>query len=333
MKIYNCEITHVTELHAIHSQWLDLYSKLADATPFLRPEWIINWWKVFGNDNLRGVAFKDVQGKLRGLALFFIYDSNYGRTLSLVGSGISDYSDILIEQECDRGVISSHLADYIRSIRSQWDICDFQQLRDSSLLLTKANSLSTRRLVSIIDVCPVLKLPEKASELIPMLRSKKLRRNIRTGIKKVEKHGELKVEKANDQTVDSFLDDIISLHSFRWEMKEEAGIFSEKRVREFHRLAARELIKSGALHLYRFSLNGRLCAAYYILSHREKSFGYIGGFDPMLTDLSLGSVCLYRIISDLIDSKIRLFDFLRGAENYKYSWGALNRYNYRLLLK
>jgi CelD/BcsL family acetyltransferase involved in cellulose biosynthesis len=51
---------------------------------------------------------------------------------------------------------------------------------------------------------------------------------------------------------------------------------------------------------------------------------YIGGFDPRWSALSPGTLLLGHAIEQATAEGAAAFDFLRGAEAYKYRWGAID---------
>jgi CelD/BcsL family acetyltransferase involved in cellulose biosynthesis len=59
---------------------------------------------------------------------------------------------------------------------------------------------------------------------------------------------------------------------------------------------------------------------------------YQSGWTPDLAMHSLGSVLLHRAIRSAAAEGIRTFDFLRGAEPYKYRFGAVDRHDATYLL-
>src|SRR5436305_1211303 len=74
----------------------------------------------------------------------------------LLGTGISDYLDIITAPGYEPHVVSA-LFDYLDSNRDFWDLCDFQQLRSSSWLLsgTVPDCVSD---VQAQESCPMLEL-------------------------------------------------------------------------------------------------------------------------------------------------------------------------------
>jgi CelD/BcsL family acetyltransferase involved in cellulose biosynthesis len=68
-------------------------------------------------------------------------------------------------------------------------------------------------------------------------------------------------------------------------------------------------------------VGGRPIAGAYVLARRDAHL-YLTGFDPAYERCSAGSVVIGRSIARAIAAGRRSYDFLRGAEPYKYAWGA-----------
>jgi CelD/BcsL family acetyltransferase involved in cellulose biosynthesis len=86
------------------------------------------------------------------------------------------------------------------------------------------------------------------------------------------------------------------------------------------------------LRLHVLELDGIARAALYCFHKGPRTCYYLGGFEPTLAKLSLGTVLTGRAIRHAIESDgASEFDFLRGDEPYKYKWGALDRKNARLV--
>ena len=80
-------------------------------------------------------------------------------------------------------------------------------------------------------------------------------------------------------------------------------------------------------------LSSRIVAVHFGFQWRGRHCYYIGGFDPDFASLSVGSVVLHHAIRSAADEGASEIDFLRGAESYKYRWGATDRPNYRRILR
>lgn len=58
------------------------------------------------------------------------------------------------------------------------------------------------------------------------------------------------------------------------------------------------------------------------LALRDQFYYYIGGFDPDAARFSPGSLIIWLALQYAEQDGCRFFNFLRGAEPYKYRWGA-----------
>ena len=115
-------------------------------------------------------------------------------------------------------------------------------------------------------------------------------------------------------------------------MRTDVGVFGNEKSILFHREAAQGYLKKDLLRLYCLSLNGVRIAAIYGFVHHRRAYYYISGFDPLYAQFSPGSLIIAYAMEQAVKGKIQEFDFLRGAEPYKYRWGAVDRRNYRILM-
>jgi CelD/BcsL family acetyltransferase involved in cellulose biosynthesis len=92
-------------------------------------------------------------------------------------------------------------------------------------------------------------------------------------------------------------------------------------MEQFHRAAASELARRGIVRLHSMRLDGRIIAIVYAWIERGCAYSYLGGFDPALSRFSP------------VNEGARVFDFLRGEESYKATWGAIRETTFRLLLE
>jgi CelD/BcsL family acetyltransferase involved in cellulose biosynthesis len=66
---------------------------------------------------------------------------------------------------------------------------------------------------------------------------------------------------------------------------------------------------------------------------QRRWYDYIGGFDPQFSSLSPGSLLIGHAIEQAEAEGAAHFDFLRGAEAYKYRWGAVDEPMFTLVLR
>src|SRR6185437_14556306 len=91
------QIRTIERLSAIRSEWQTLWERCPEATPFQRPEWLLNWCSHFRSGDLLCLALHS-NGRLAALA-FFMQHANPGapKSICFAGTGITDYLDTLIE--------------------------------------------------------------------------------------------------------------------------------------------------------------------------------------------------------------------------------------------
>lgn len=98
------------------------------------------------------------------------------------------------------------------------------------------------------------------------------------------------------------------------------------------RSVSADFLKAGLLRLQVLNYGDKPAAAVYAFTSRRRTFLYLGGFAPEFEKFSPGTVLIGHTIEQAIEAADLEVDFLRGAEAYKYTWGAHDRATYRLTL-
>lgn len=91
-------------------------------------------------------------------------------------------------------------------------------------------------------------------------------------------------------------------------------------------------LRENRLKLYCCRLDGNIVGAMYCFQYKDKLSYYNSGFDPAFAKYSIGTILIACGIEEAISRGVREFDFLRGAEKYKYLWTNTDRKNVRLQL-
>jgi CelD/BcsL family acetyltransferase involved in cellulose biosynthesis len=119
-------------------------------------------------------------------------------------------------------------------------------------------------------------------------------------------------------------DALVELHSARWAARGEPGVLPAH-LEAFHREAAGRLFERGLLRMHALRLGDQIAAVFYGFHAAERTTYYLSGFDPALEQFSPGTLVVAQAIQYAIEhDHARAFDFLRGAEAYKYAWGAVD---------
>ena len=125
-----------------------------------------------------------------------------------------------------------------------------------------------------------------------------------------------------------YLDALFDLHTSRWHGD---GVLNSEEVRRFHRRVAPAFAAHGMLRFHGIRTgDGKLRAVLYAFAREGRVYYYLSGFDPQLSEFGPGSLLIHYAMQHAVSQGDHVFDFLRGAEPYKYRWGAENRINKRL---
>ena len=275
------------------------------------------------------VTFRDADGALVGLAplMTSFWYATALRRLSFLGTGTSDYLDVLAAPGWEDAVAES-LYGYLEHAGG-WQIADFQQLREGGFLRERRPA-EGGRLASFDapgEPCPYLALPSAWDMLLQGL-GKKTRANI--GYYDRALHKVYAVE-AGPVTDEAELDDELTTCS---SCTSAAGTSAGCRAYSEGGACRRSTgtppggcSARGWLRLFSLRLDGLTQASLYCFAYGDRLCYYQGGFEPTLARLSLGTVLTARAMQTAIAEGRQVFDFLRGDEPYKAKWTGAARVN------
>jgi CelD/BcsL family acetyltransferase involved in cellulose biosynthesis len=320
----------IEHLRALQPEWLHLYARAGDATPFQRPEWLLPWWDVFGSGEMFSFAAR-AGGSLVALAPMFLHTWNNRRQVTFLGNGVSDHLGFLLDPAYARAAAAA-IFDAIGAERLRWDLCDLQDLPARSALCGATSLNQTAHALRPQYTCSYISLPPAWDEYHQTL-PHGLRRNLRRYRERLDGLGRVTLESVREpQAMGEIFDALVSLHRARWESKNDAGMLGTSALERFHRAAARALAGAGMVRLHAMRVDGRIVAVVYLLIDGASAYSYLGGFDPALSRYSPGALALEYALQQCVGEGVRVFDFLRGDEAYKADWGAVKESSYRLLL-
>jgi CelD/BcsL family acetyltransferase involved in cellulose biosynthesis len=130
-------VTSPRGLEALQGEWRWLWARCPTATAVQRPEWLLPWYRHLGayfSPRPPWVVTLRSEGRLVGLAPLAVREENGARVVRLLGEGLSDSPDVLMDPE-----LAPHggqaLFDWLARNGEHWDLCVFEQLREDSPLL------------------------------------------------------------------------------------------------------------------------------------------------------------------------------------------------------
>ncbi|MFZ0453816.1 MAG: GNAT family N-acetyltransferase [Ignavibacteriaceae bacterium] len=312
------EISNVKELVKIKEEWKKLFHKSADATPFQSWEWnyaMIN--KFTRSEKLKIIVGYNNRNEIVGLAPLKLkcYRLTGIKILEFIGNGPSDYLDFLVQEKYRYTFIRS-LFDLIKNSKD-WTILNFINMKEETKNLL-AFSLPVE--VSEQDVCPYVFLPGSMDEYENEVHKRELK-NIKRQLRKLVPQNRLEyIVKDSPDTLSEDVEKFIELHQKRHNSKGERGRFcSEDRKESFYEIS-KFLNEAGILKIEMLKIDSQIAAINYILLWNDRKYNYLSGMNPVFANFKPGKILIYYMIEDAINKGCKVFDFLQGAEEYKYFW-------------
>ena len=318
-------------------EWNELLTGSISDNPFLRYEYQSVWWEHRGGGEWPAADLVLVSAredeKLIGIAPLFISEYEGQPALLLIGSiEISDYLDLIVRMD-DHTQFLSGLLDFLASsLPDNWRSLDWYNLPDSSPTLAALKAESTQRgwthLEEIYRPTPRIALNGDFEEYLSRV-EKKQRHEIRRKMRRAEESGR------GVRWVISDLTDIeAEIDSFLALMEQDQGKagFLREPMRVQMRAVIRTAYENGWLWLAFLEADGQRIAAALNFDYKDKLWGYNAGVNRAFMDLSPGWVLLGHILQWACENKRTEFDFMRGDEEYKYRFGAVNKYVMRVKL-
>jgi CelD/BcsL family acetyltransferase involved in cellulose biosynthesis len=322
-------ISDLASLRALRAPWDALLDRSRARGVFLTWEWVSSWWELYGQgQELFVVSVRDARGRLVGLAPLKIAQRRYHglayRQLELVGHGgevCPEHLDLVLDPDLEDHVadaIVGHLVDPQRD----WDVLHLSDLREQAAVVRALRRDPGIRF-QLLDrsVCPYLALPPSWEGYLSTL-SPNWRWRVRRRLRRLQASHRVRLVRG-DRTADpeAALEHLFRLHEARWKPRGEAGSFGrDPRTAPFHRTLARRLGERGWLRLYLLEVDGTAVAALLGYEYAGVLSYYQAGFDPVWAEHAVGAVLMGEVIRDAIERKLTGFDFLRGAEPFKFHW-------------
>jgi len=173
---------------------------------------------------------------------------------------------------------------------------------------------------------PFILLPESADKYLASL-SRKTRWKFKDYRKKLLSNNEVSIDLAEKkEDVVKYFDIFKDLHQKRWSQKDGKGSFSSERKQylEFHDKVSKLFWDKGWLSLNLLKVNNEYAAGQYNFIYNGKLYCYSVGYDPEYDRNNVATVLQLIMVENAIAKGLRVFDFLRGTEEYKFYWTKMS---------
>ncbi|MCM2389204.1 GNAT family N-acetyltransferase [Streptomyces albipurpureus] len=312
----------------LRPEWDDLQRRCATATPFQSHAWLDSWWLSYGTDGRLRVVLVRRDGELIAAAPLMLVHRPMPLLVPL-GGGISDYGDILIDDDH----IGCALATLERGLKraARHAVIDLREVRPGAAAERLYDSWSGAKRRLTDSVC--LELPAAPmDELVKRLPANRAQR-VRAKLRKIDS---LKIEDfpVTEQEVPDAIGHLLRLHELQWRGRGVTVEHLRPRFAEHLVRATRRMVREGNAALTEYRQDGEVVAASVTLLSANLSGGYLYGAHPALREQRVDvATMLLRHDADLAaHTGRRVVSLLRGKEPYKNHWRPTAVANQRLLL-
>lgn len=318
----------------LKTEWNAFVNNGISRVPFLRYDYLKIWWQTRGGgewseESQLVIILAHEKGHLVGIAPCFVSEHSGRKVLLFLGCiEISDYLDFLVKSQ-HLGAFTKGLLAYVKSTlvpKFGIEAIDLYNLVDQSPTI---NALRDAAVVQGMTCTvepptksPYIPLSGDYEEYLTSLDSKQRHEMRRKMRRMLELPTPADWYIASDPTkIDNEIQEFLRLMAF----DAEKQAFLTPAMREQMRLSIREAFNAGILQLAFLTLGEEKAAAYLNFDFQNRIFVYNSGIDPRFNEHSPGWVLLTHLLKWANENNRFEFDFMRGNEDYKYKFGAVDR--------
>ena len=291
------------------------------------PRWLKVWWQAFAEDSKLYLFDVKENKNVIGIAPLMVKESK----ASFIGSAdVCDYMDfivapgkalplftVILDKLQKDGIKELHL----ESLRQASTVmaCLIDLAKDKGYQVT-----CTRENVSLD-----LELPSSWDDYLRTL-SPKQRRETGRRFRRLEEEGDVNyriVESAQQEVLDIFF-------RLMRVSREDKAAFLTPQMESFFRALAQTMAEAGMLRFGVLEISAKPVAVVMCFDYNDKVYLYNSGYDPTYSYLSVGLLSKLLSIKDSIERGRKVYDFLKGPEEYKYRLGGreIPIYSCRIIL-
>lgn len=332
-------ITNMEDWAALESDWGKLLKHSHQNTPFSTYAFQRAWWQHLGGGEwkdaqLNILAGRDQNSELRGIAPLFRTRNSAGEwVLHFIGSHeIADFLDFIARPEDLDGFVQSVFV-YLNESAAEWQQLDLYNLLDGSVSQEALRAASEAKgwnyELGILQPSPYILVPERLDAYIEGLDSKQaheLRRKLRRAARNPEPIT-LEIVAEKDK-LPAALEDFFALMT----QETDKASFLTSAMRAQMEAIAAAAFAGGWLQLAFLRSGERRIAAYLNFDYDNCIWAYNAGFDSEYSSLSPGWLIMAEMLRWCAANGRRVFDFMRGNEEYKYRFGGIDRFVQRVVI-
>ena len=317
----------------LREEWDELLAASSASCLFLTWEWLHTWWKHLGGSRRLYLLLVRDGRELAAIAPLAQRPAMLSRlvpfsALEFLGTGTvgSDYLDVIVRRGREQTVLEV-LASALADVRPGLELA--QVNRETSFAVKLTRRLEQREWSirdTAINVCPFVDLAGHSWESYLASLGKAHRKNFLWQLKNLEKRFNVRLELVqNEAERREALALLVALHTRRWQARGGSEAFGSPQLLSFYDEVSRLALQRDWLRLFVLRLDGRPAAVLHGYRYGPTFYFYQSGIDPDFAKESVGKVIAGLTIRYAIEDGAAEYDFLHGAERYKFHWARRDR--------
>jgi CelD/BcsL family acetyltransferase involved in cellulose biosynthesis len=313
---------------ALAEEWTDLYDSSPLATPFQSWSWLYSWWELYGEGyELRLVTMRD-DGLLVGIAPLMLERRRVLSRLLFIGTGITDYLDILVRQGWEARVYKVGVQ--ALGQMDAWQVADLQQLRPGAAAWSLFREWDGPRARVWQDNFPLMEV--KPWDELLMSLSRNLRSTVRRTLRRIEEDG-VQSRLVGLDDAERAAGTLVALHREAWQGRDIALEHQTRRFEAFLKTTARRMMACGLGSISEFWRDEKVIISHFLVFGNDFVGTYLqGASQEALQRYQFSSLYIWNATDISCSRNRRWVDLLRGEEPYKLRWNPKIIANYRLIL-
>jgi CelD/BcsL family acetyltransferase involved in cellulose biosynthesis len=316
---------HARPLTDLLGTWAALHAVNPSATPFMSAVWARSWWPHFAAGAEPFVMVVSDGDEIVGLAPLVRRRRGGFRILEPVGMEPGDYWDLLAAPG-RREAVADAFARGLLEHAGQWDAWILRCTPADSPVEAALDRAGLSAVLRPRIQAPVLALPDTFDAYLAGLSSSH-RQNLRRHLRRLDS-GEVALREVTDVAeLPAAIDRWQVLRAKQWSAARRPinPTHMTPHFAEFMRDVTEALVPHGLAQVWEFEREGSVVGAYVNFADEHAYHWYLGGFDPEHARLGLGKIAIGHGIRTSIEAGRSVYDFGRGAEAYKYWYGARDK--------
>jgi CelD/BcsL family acetyltransferase involved in cellulose biosynthesis len=313
----------------LEEEWEELYRHSPAATPFQSWAWLYSWWEYYGGGyELRLVTIRSEDGLLVALLPLMLERRGRLGKLLLVGSGITDYLDVLVREGWEDRVADPG-AQALDNIGS-WQVADLQMLHPEAAAWSFFAGRRGPRAAVQQSNCYVIGV--RPWDEVLMSLSRKWRKTARTMLRRMEADG-LRRGIAGQREAEKAGRTLVALHRTVWEGRNIAPAHLTRTFEDHIATTARRMTSSGLGGISEFKQGETTVVSSFLIFGRSSVGAYtVGASREAMKSYQWSSLYIWDGLDIAASRDSRYLDLLEGGDEYKLRWASEVVTNSRLIL-